>query len=252
MTQSGFLKRPDGNTIAYDLVPGAGPTVVFLHGLNSDRRGTKAAALAHHCAERRSGFVAFDMFGHGQSSGAFEAGSISRWVDDTLAVIDALAEGPLILVGSSMGGFVMVRAALARPARLAGLIGVAAAPDFTEDLIWAGLSPAQRAALAREGAVEMPSEYAEQPYRISRLLIEDGRRNLVLRAPIPISCPVRLLHGQNDASVPWQVSLTLAEKISGGDVETILIKDGDHRLSRPGDLARLTAVLDDLIARGSR
>lgn len=248
MTQTGVLRRPDGHTIAYDVYGGSAPTVVFLHGLKSDRSGTKAEALLKHSATKSCGFVRFDMFGHGGSSGDFEEGTISRWTDDALAVIDNLTKGPVIMVGSSMGGWVSVRAALARPDRMAGFIGIAPGPDFTEDLIWNAMTREQRAQMEREGAVDMPSEYADQPYRISRMLIEDGRKNLVLRTPIAISCPVRLLHGQADASVPWQVSMTLADKIAGGDVRTILIKDGDHRLSRPQDLRLLCDALDDLIA----
>jgi pimeloyl-ACP methyl ester carboxylesterase len=246
---SATLARPDGTTIAYDRAEGRSPTVVFLHGLNSDRCGTKAEALAAHCRTRGLGFVRFDMFGHGQSSGRFEDGTISRWVDDTLAVIDGLTAGPVVLVGSSMGGWVGVRAAMARPARVAGVFGIAAAPDFTEELMWAQFSDAQRNALMREGIVELPSDYDDRPYRISRALIEDGRRNLVLRAPVPIACPVCLLHGQADASVPWLVSLKLAQQIVGDDVEVVLIKGGDHRLSRPQDLQRLCALVDGLLDR---
>lgn len=248
MADTGILKRPDGNTIAYDRLDGAAPTVVFLHGLKSDRKGAKAEVLLSHARARGLGFVRLDMFGHGQSSGDFEEGTISRWVDDTLAVVDQLTRGPLILVGSSMGGFVMVKAALARPHRIAGLIGIAAGPDFTEDLIWANMTPEHRAIMDRDGAIDMPSEYAAQPYRISRVLIEDGRRNLVLRGPIDISVPVRLLHGKADTSVPWQVSHRLAEKITGPDVRTIYIPDGDHRLSRPQDLKLLTDTLDGLVS----
>ncbi|MBL8643222.1 MAG: alpha/beta hydrolase [Rhodospirillaceae bacterium] len=244
-----LLARPDGHTIAYDAVPGAAPTIVFLHGLKSDRGGTKADALVAHCAAKGYGFVRFDMFGHGQSSGAFEDGTITRWVDDALAVIDRLTQGPLVLIGSSMGGWVGLKAAMARSERLAGFIGIAAAPDFTEDLMWAELSDAQKDALMREGFIELPSEYDPEPYRINRALIEDGRKNLVLRDAIPIHCPVRLLHGQQDTSVPWQIALSLAETLEAPDVQTILVKDGDHRLSRPQDLKRLTDVVDDLIAQ---
>lgn len=254
------LPRADGHHLAYDrLAPsraGAGPTVVFLHGLNSDRGGTKALALEDHCRRTGRAFVRFDMFGHGQSSGTFTDGCISRWTDDTVAVIDRLTQapaagsagGPVVLVGSSMGGWVMLRAALARPARVAGLFGIAAAPDFTEDLMWAQFSADQRAALAANGFVDLPSDYADGPYRISRRLIEDGRRNLVLRGPIALACPVRLVHGQRDASVPWQTALKLAECLASSDVQILLVKDGNHRLSRPHDLQRLCAVLDDLIA----
>ncbi len=246
-----ILTRPDGSTLAYDRVPATGTAkagVVFLHGLMSDRGGTKAAVLSEHCRAKGYGFVRFDMFGHGASSGRFEDGTISRWTDDAVAVLDHLTTGPQILIGSSMGGWVMLRTALARSNRIAGLIGLAAGPDFTEDLMWADFTDAERATLQNKGVVNVQSDYDPRPYPISRGLIEDGRQNLVLRGPIAIDCPVRLLHGQNDTGVPWETSLKIAEKISGPDVEVLLIKDGDHRLSRPQDLKRLCAVLDDMMA----
>ena len=242
--------RPDHHDLAYDLVSGTGPTVVFLHGLKSDRHGTKADVLIKHCEDRGYGFLRFDMYGHGQSTGVFEDGTISRWVADAIALISELTHGPVVLVGSSMGGWVALKTAMALPARLAGFIGIAAAPDFTEDLMWAELSDAQRATLMQEGMIELPSEYDTEPYRINRALIEDGRKNLVLRDEISISCPVRLLHGQRDTSVPWQLALTLAEQVAADDVQTILIKDGDHRLSRAQDLKLLCDVLDDVVDAG--
>jgi len=248
------LKRPDGSTLAYDRLPGTRkdtPGVVFLHGLLSDRGGTKAEVLLAHCRAHGFGFVRFDMSGHGASSGRFEDGSVSRWTEDALAVLDAVTSGPQILVGSSMGAWVMIKTALARTPRIAGLIGIAPAPDFTEDLMWAGFSAAQRATLEQQGVLNLPSAYDTRPYAISRGLIEDGRKNLVLRGPIPLGCPVRLVHGQRDESVPWQTSLRLAEKISSDDIDVILIKGGDHRLSRPQDLQRLCGTLDELIAKVS-
>lgn len=244
-----FLKRADGNKVAYNRVDGVSPGVVFLHGLMSDRDGTKALALENHCARAGLSCIRFDMFGHGASSGDFRDGSISRWTEDAVEVIDHLTEGPQILVGSSMGGWVMLRAALARPDRIAGLVGIAPAPDFTEDLMWEGFSQAEREKMQREGVVNVQSEYDEEPYPISRHLIEDGRKNLMLRASIPISCPVRLVHGQKDTSVPWGTSMRLAEKITGEDVGVILVKNGDHRLSEPADIDRLGMILDELIRR---
>lgn len=246
--------RSEGVTLTYDRVAGAGMAragVVFLHGLMSDRGGTKALALEQHCRAKGYGFIRFDMFGHGASSGRFEDGTISRWTEDAVSVLDHLATGPQILIGSSMGGWVMLRAALARPDRIAGLIGIAAGPDFTEDLMWNEFTAAQRATLEDKGVVMVQSDYDPRPYPISRGLIEDGRKNLVLRGAIPLSCPVRLLHGQNDTGVPWQTSLRIAEKITGGDVDVMLIKDGDHRLSRPHDLQKLCAVLDGLMAEAT-
>jgi pimeloyl-ACP methyl ester carboxylesterase len=247
------FKRSDGATIAYERSGAKGPNtpgVVFLHGLRSDRGGTKAEALARHASERGHALLRFDMFGHGASSGRFEDGGISRWVEDAVAVLDELTTGPQVLVGSSMGGWVMVKTAMARPERVIGLVGIAVAPDFTEDLMWAGFDAAQRERLTTAGVVELPSEYDDGPYRISRHLIEDGRRNLVLREEGSIACPVRLIHGQQDAAVPWETSLRLAARIKGGDVVTHLIKDGDHRLSRPQDIERLCGFVDELVGKG--
>ncbi|TAK98022.1 MAG: alpha/beta hydrolase [Rhodospirillaceae bacterium] len=241
------LSTPDGNTLVFEKIEGASPGVVFLHGLKSDRHGNKANALASYCSKRGYGFLCYDMYGHGESSGRFEDGGPSRWRDDAVAVLDKLTRGPQILVGSSMGGWVMLLAALARPDRIAGLIGIAVAPDFTNMPM--ELSDAQRDQLARDGAVNLESSYIEEPMHISRHLIEDGNRNLLLGGPIAVTCPVRLLHGQCDDSVPWQRSMRVAECLAGGDVETILIKDGDHRLSRDGDLALLGSTLDLLVER---
>lgn len=244
-----FHTLSDGSRRVYDLLPGH-PGVVFLHGLMSDRGGTKAMALVSHCRAKGYGLLRFDMFGHGQSSGCFEVGGISRWTADAVALIDALTTGPQILVGSSMGGWVMVKTALARPERIKGCIGIAAAPDFTADMN-AGFSADQQAALRATGLIHYQSDYDTRPYPITAHLIDDGQANMVLGAPIPITCPVRLLHGQQDTGVPWQKSLTLAERITGGDVDVLLIKDGDHRLSRPADLAKLCAVLDELVDKVS-
>ena len=244
-----FLERPGGDKVAYNKIDGASPGVVFLHGLMSDRDGTKALALAGHCAALGLSCVRFDMFGHGASSGAFPDGSISRWAEDTVDVIDRLTQGPQILVGSSMGGWVMLRAALARSDRVAGLIGIAPAPDFTEDFMWAGFSQVEREQMQQEGIVNVQSDYDERPYPISRHLIEDGRKNLMLRASIPISCSVRLIHGQKDAAVPWETSMRLAEKLVSDDVGIVLVKNGDHRLSEPSDIDRLCMVLDETIRR---
>jgi pimeloyl-ACP methyl ester carboxylesterase len=240
------LSRPDGATLAYRRVPGAAPGIVFLPGLRSDMAGNKAAYLDGYCRARGSAYVRFDYFGHGASSGAFAEGTVGRWADDAIAVIEQLTEVPQILVGSSLGGWIMLLAALARPERIHALVGIAAAPDATEDLLWPRLDPAQRSELMAKGSVTLPSDYDPAGYTYSRRLIEEGRRHLVMRAALTIDCPVRLLHGLADASVPWQTSLRLAERLTGRDVAVTLVKDGDHRLSTPRDLARLGATLDAL------
>ena len=210
--------------------------------------GIKATALAGHCRSRDHAFLRFDYFGHGASSGDFRAGTIGRWLEDALAVIDRLTEGPQILVGSSMGGWIALLAALARPGRLKALIGIAPAPDFTEDLIWARLSEAQRRELLERGELAAASAYEADPIPITLRLVEEGRRHLLLRGPIRLSCPVRLLHGMEDPDVPYQTSLRLVERLTGIEAVVELIEDGDHRLSRPQDLARLFAAVDAMAA----
>ena len=205
--------------------------------------GAKATFLDAFCAARGLGYVRFDYSGHGQSSGRFEDGTIGRWSADAIAIIDQVADGPLILVGSSMGGWIMLLAALARPDRVAGLVGLAPAPDFTEALIWNRLTDEERDRLMRTGRLEMPSDYSDEPTIITRTLIEEGRRHLLLSAPIGIRCPVRLLHGMADPDVPHQLSLELAERLVSSDVRVTLIKDGDHRLSRDEELDRLLAAV---------
>jgi pimeloyl-ACP methyl ester carboxylesterase len=243
----GKLATAGGHTLVYEKTDGAGPGIVFLHGLNSDRRGNKANALQAYCSARGYSFLRFDMFGHGESSGRFEDGGPTRWRDDAVALLDAVTDGPQILVGSSMGGWVMLLTALARPQRMGGLIGIAAAPDFTADYASRSLTPAQRTAFERDGYVDLPPLGDERPMRIGRHLVDDGNRNLLLTGPIPLACPVRLLHGQRDDSVPWQLSMQLADTITGGDVEVTLVKDGDHRLSTPRDLALLQRELDRMV-----
>ena len=222
------------------------PTVVFLGGFKSDMTGSKASALDQFCYARGLNFLRFDYSGHGASGGDFLDGTISRWTADALSAIDRLTEGKLILVGSSMGGWIMLRAAVQRRARIAGLIGIAAAPDFTVELIWDELSAGERTRLMQDGRLEQPSEYAAEPYVITRALIEDGRRHLLLHKPIAIDAPVRLLHGMADPDVPHRQSLRLAERLISQDVTLTLIKDGDHRLSRPQDLERICAAVAEL------
>jgi pimeloyl-ACP methyl ester carboxylesterase len=226
---------------------GNAPGIVFLGGFKSDMTGTKASTLDDFCHTRGLGFLRFDYSGHGESSGDFLDGTISRWFADALAAFDRLTEGPQILVGSSMGGWIMLLVALARPERVTGLVGVAPAPDFTEALIWPSLSETDREKLARDGKLQQPSDYSPEPYVITRALIEDGRRNLLLDSTIDIDAPVRLLHGLEDRDVPHTVSLQLQAKLKSQDVIVQLIKDGDHRLSRPQDLARLCTAVEELV-----
>ena len=213
----------------------------------SDMNGTKALALDRFCESRGQAFVRFDYFGHGQSSGAFAEATMSRWRDDALAVFDQLTEGPQVLVGSSLGGWIMLLLAAARPQRIKALVGIAAAPDATEDLMWAQFPSEIRQRIERDGAATIPSAYNGQGYLITRRLIEDGRRHLIMRSAIAFNGPVRLLHGMRDEDVPWQRSLALAERLAATDVRVTLVKDGDHRLSRDADLALLMRTLAALL-----
>ena len=246
-----ILAREDGATIAYHRRTGRRPGVIFLGGFMSDMTGTKARALDAFCAARGQAYLRFDYFGHGASSGAFADATVGHWKDDALAVLDQLTQGPQVVVGSSLGGWLMLLAALARPERVAALVGIAAAPDATEDLMWARFPPPVRDEIMRAGAARLPSDYSPEGYLFTRRLIEEGRQHLVMRGPIPVACPVRLLHGMRDPDVPWQTSLALAERLQGRDVEVTLLKDGDHRLSSESDLALLTRTLAALLDRAA-
>lgn len=248
METTGRLDRGDGVELAWARQDGAGSTVVFLPGYRSDMRGDKATALAAFCAARGQGLLRFDYSGHGSSGGRFEHGTIGSWTEDALAVIDRQSEGPLILVGSSMGGWIALLAARARAERVAALIGIAAAPDFTEALMWEAMTFEERATLMRDGVLHVPSQYGD-PYPITRTLIDDGRARLLLNDPIAIECPVRLLHGQQDPDVPWEMALRIAEQLTSQDVHVTLVKDGDHRLSRPQDLALLCRTLASFLGQ---
>ena len=214
----------------------------------SDMTGTKARALDAFCSARARSFLRFDYFAHGASSGDIADATIGRWKADALLVIDRLTEGPQILVGSSLGGWIMLLAALARPERVKALVGIASAPDATEDLMWARFPPKTKDEILRKGAARLPSQYDPQGYLFTRRLIEEGRDHLVMRSSIPIACPVRLLHGMKDPDVPWQTSLALAGRLASEDVQITLVKDGDHRLSRDADLALLTRIIDRLLS----
>ncbi len=243
----GFLPRPDGEKLAWRKVEGAGPTVVWLGGFKSDMTGTKAEALAEWAQARGRAYVRFDYLGHGVSSGDFAAGTITRWRDDALAVLEELTAGDLVLVGSSMGGWIACLAAMAAPERIKGMVLIAPAPDFTEKLMGPEIPPEGRAALAADGVWLRPSEYGD-PYPITRALLEEGARWSILGGEaIPIEAPVRILQGGDDPDVPWRHALELANTLKGDDVVFTLIRDGDHRLSRPQDIARLIAAVDELV-----
>ena len=244
-----LLRRAGREAIAYRTVEGKPPGVMFLGGFMSDMTGTKATALEAHCRRAGRAFVRFDYSGHGESSGAFRDGTIGAWRDDALAVLDEVARGPQVLVGSSMGGWVMLLVALARPERVAGLVGVAAAPDFTEDLIWSTLDDETRQRLTETGAIELPCDYDDDPYPITMRLIEEARSHLLLHAPIPLDCPIHLLQGMVDEDVPWRTALRIAERVRSESVVVELVKDGDHRLSREHDLC---PSVQDLGDRGTR
>ena len=247
METQGFLDRPDGERLAWRKVDGDGPTVVWLGGFKSDMDGTKAQALADWAQGAGRAYVRFDYFGHGRSSGDFAEGTITRWREDALAVFEALTTGPLLPVGSSMGGWIACLAALAAPERVAAMVLVAPAPDFTEKLMAPESPPEGRAALAADGVWLRPSEYGE-PYPITRGLLEDGARWSILGGePIPIEVPVRILQGGRDPDVPWRHALELAHALKSPDVVFGLIKDGYHRLSRPQDLDRLMAAVEEVV-----
>ena len=243
---TGRLERPDGEQIAWRWVDGRGPTILWLGGFRSDMGGTKAQVLADWAAGRGRAFVRFDYFGHGESSGDFiKGGCITRWREDALAVIDELVEGPLVLVGSSMGGWLSLLVAAARPERVRAMVLVAPAPDFTEALMKPRFRAEAKRALLEDGVWREPSEYDPEGYPITRLLIEDGARWTVLPGPLPFDGPVRILQGARDESVPWTHAHELVGAIASDDVVFTLIKDGDHRLSRPQDLDRLIAAVDE-------
>jgi pimeloyl-ACP methyl ester carboxylesterase len=235
----------DGRTLAYRHRKGRGPTLVFLPGYLSDMEGGKASALDAWAAAQNRAMLRFDYAGCGISHGRFAHQGLADWRDDALAMIDRVAEGPVVLVGSSMGGWLMLLAAMARADRVKGLVGIAAAPDFTD---W-GFTDAQKAEFREKGRVEEYSPYSETPVVTTRRFWESGETLRLLGGEVPIDCPVRLLHGTEDADVPWRLSLELMDKLRSADVQTILVKGGDHRLSRPEDIDLLIATVDGLLER---
>jgi pimeloyl-ACP methyl ester carboxylesterase len=211
--------------------------------------GAKALFLDEYCRRRGRALVRFDYYGHGASSGDSAVGTIGRWAEDAIAVIDELTDGPQILIGSSMGGWIMLLAARARSERIHALVGIAAAPDFTEDLFWRRLDTAQQKEFRERGIITLPSDYDPAGYTYQMSFFEEARQHLVMREEITLDCPVRLLHGMRDRSVPWRTSVRLASQLRSRDVTVTLVKDGDHRLSTSPDLARLGATLDELVGR---
>lgn len=240
----------DSRRIAVRTVPGREPAVVWLGGFRSDMESTKALALAEWAEGAGQAMVRFDYSGHGVSDGRFEDGTISHWRDDAMAVIDALAGPAPLLVGSSMGAWITLLVARAlraagRPAH--GLVLIAPAADFTETLMWDRFAPAVRAQILETGLWLRPSAYGDEPYPITRGLIEDGRRNLVLDGPIATGCPIHILQGMQDEDVPWRHAMRLVEHLPGEEVVATLVRDGDHRLSRPQDIARLVDAVAAMV-----
>jgi pimeloyl-ACP methyl ester carboxylesterase len=244
----------DARPIAVRAQSGTAPGLFWLGGFKSDMRGTKAEALAAHAEQTGRAIVRFDYSGHGESGGSFEDGTISRWLEEALAVFEKFASGPQIVIGSSMGAWIallLARELARRPTgrgRVKGLLLIAPAPDFTEELMWPALPPAARREIEEKGVWMRPSAYGDGPYPITRALIEDGRRHLLLNGPIEIGCPVRILQGARDPDVPWQHATKLVACLPQDEVTFTLVKDGDHRLSRPEDIERLLRAVEELAA----
>src|SRR6202051_4333355 len=251
-----FIEVGEGDAvrrIAVRARAGGGPGLFWLGGFNSDMQGTKALALDTWAAEHKRACVRFDYSGHGESGGAFVDGTIGRWLEESVAVFDRFCEGPQIVVGSSMGGWMALllareiarRRGQSARAAVAGLVLIAPAPDFTEQLMWNGFSPEVRDEIETKGVWLRPSQYGE-PYPITRALIEEGRNHLLLGSAIDVGCPVRLLQGAQDPDVPWRHAFALAHRLPSDDVGVTMIPDGDHRLSRPQDIARMLAAVAEI------
>ena len=241
-----YLETPQGRRIAYHKTDGVGPVIVFLGGLKSDMEGTKAIHLEAWAQAQGRAFLRFDYSGHGESSETFEDGCIGDWHEDTLAAVAALTDGPIVPVGSSMGGWQALLLARAVPERIAGMVTIAAAPDFTEDGYWASFTDAQKAELDAQGYVELPSDYME-PYRISQRMIEDGRTRLVLRSPLALPFPVRCLQGTADTAVSTETALRLLDHAECEDMRLTLVKDADHRFSDEACLKLIEAALEEVL-----
>ncbi|MEH6392627.1 MAG: alpha/beta hydrolase [Sulfitobacter sp.] len=247
MTATSYLDTPQGRKLAFHRVEGRGPCVVFLGGLKSDMMGTKAVFLEEWAVRTGHAFLRFDYSGHGESSGVFTDGCIGDWAEDTRAAVTALTDGPIIPVGSSMGGWQALLLSRVMPDAIAGLVTIAAAPDFTEDGYWASFTDAQKRTLVDEGQVELPSDYME-PYVITRRMIEDGRKQLVLRDTLSLPFPTRFLQGTADTAVSVATAVRLLEHAQGPDMQLQLVKDADHRFSDDRCLSLLSDALNQVIA----
>lgn len=240
-----FLETDDGVRLAYEKTQGEGVGVVFCGGFMSDMTGSKATALEAHCKERGKPFVRFDYMGHGQSSGVFAQGRIGSWAQNTIQILDDITQGSQILIGSSMGGWMMFLAALARPERVKGLIGIAAAPDFPSRLMWEKLNDDQRHELEDKGIIHIPSDY-DEPYPIRYDFIQESREQNLLDDVIPVTCPVHLIHGMADADVPWEYAPIIANQLASDQVEISMVKSGEHSMSDESNITLILSTLDNM------
>ncbi len=236
----------NNHKLAYNKLAGKGPTVVFFPGFMSDMEGAKALALENFCRSRGQAYVRFDYSGHGQSSGEFTDGTIGAWKADALAIIDQMTDGELLLVGSSMGGWIGLLCALARRTRVRAFVGLAAAPDFTRELCWNRYSDAVKDTLRRDGVYYEPCDYGDDPYPMTMTLLEEGDDHLLLNKEIPLTCPVRLIQGQQDPDVPWATAQRISDRLLSDDVVISYVKSGDHRLSTDADLKRLCQIVKEV------
>lgn len=248
LAKTAFLDLPQGRRLAYALTEGKEPGVVFLGGFKSDMSGSKAKAIEEFCREDGRRCLRFDYTGHGLSSGKFHDGTIGQWKQDSLDVIEKLTQGPSVLVGSSMGAWIMLLVSLKKPEKVAGLVGIASAPDFTERLVWDAITPEQKKQMKEEGGILVPDCYGGEPYPLTYKLIKDGRKHLLFGDVLDIRVPVRLIHGTEDKDVPWRMSHELMEHIASPDISLELIKGGDHRLSQPAQLATIIRSVEELFS----
>ncbi|MEO1536538.1 MAG: alpha/beta hydrolase [Pseudomonadota bacterium] len=249
MTSKEFQSK--ARRLAYDQTPGHLPGVVFLGGFNSSKDGTKATHLEAWAREAGHSYLRFDYSGHGASSGAFEDGTIGQWLDDAAAIIDGLTKDPQIIVGSSMGGWLACLLLKRMPERFLGLVTIAAAPDFTENRYWAGFDSCTRERLLSDGFVDVDSPYDVRPYRITKALIEEGRAHLILSEPLVVPCPMRILHGSEDAAIPVSIAQDLFNCATGPDIRLTLVKGADHRFSTPECLRLVTRSIEELVSASS-